>query len=74
MAEGFVDSDYVGSLDTRTSLTGYVFTICGGAVSWKANLQLVVALSITEAEYIAVKEVIKEAIWLKGIIKKLIIE
>ena len=66
--EGFVESDYVGSLDTRKSLTRYVFTIYGGAVSWKANLQPVVALSTTETEYIAVTEEIKDAIWLKRII------
>ena len=52
--KGFVDSDYVGSLDTRKSLTGYVFTIYGGAINWKANLQPIVALSTNEVEYIAI--------------------
>ena len=51
--EGFVDSDFAGCLDTRKSLTGYVFTAFGIAISWKASLQKVVALSITKAEYIA---------------------
>jgi hypothetical protein len=37
---GFVDSDYVGDLDKRRSLTGYVFTIGGWAVSSKAILHL----------------------------------
>ncbi|KAL6329482.1 hypothetical protein AAG906_021177 [Vitis piasezkii] len=45
--KGFVDVDYAGNIDTRKSLTGYVFTVFGGAVSWKANLQSVVALSTT---------------------------
>ena len=71
---GGIRGCYKGSLDTRKSLTGYVFTIYGGAVNWKANLQLVVALSTTKAKYIVVIEVIKEAIWLKGIIKELGIE
>ncbi|XP_042983134.1 secreted RxLR effector protein 161-like [Carya illinoinensis] len=65
--EGFVDADYAGSVDTRKSLTGYVFTAFGGAISWKSNLQSVVALSTTEVEYIALTEAIKEAIWLNGI-------
>ncbi|KAL5768311.1 hypothetical protein ACOSQ2_015094 [Xanthoceras sorbifolium] len=64
---GFVDSDYAGDLDKRRSLTGYVFTLGGSAVSWKASLQPVVALSTTEAEYIAITEVIKEALWLRGL-------
>ena len=34
---GCVDSDYAGDLDKRRSLTGYVFTIGGCAVSWKAS-------------------------------------
>ncbi|KAK2404832.1 hypothetical protein QL285_054138 [Trifolium repens] len=38
------------------------------AVTWKANQQSVVALSITQAEYIALVEGVKEAIWLKGMI------
>ena len=42
---GYVDSDYAGDLDKRRSLTGYVFTIGGCAVSWKASLQATVALS-----------------------------
>ena len=69
--EGFVDSDYAGCLDTRKSLTGYIFTAFGTAISWKANLQKVVALSTTEAEYIALTEAIKEALWLKGIAREL---
>ncbi|XP_041000938.1 secreted RxLR effector protein 161-like [Juglans microcarpa x Juglans regia] len=60
--QGFVDSDYTENLDTSKSLTGFVFTIFGGAVSWKTNLQPVVALSTTEAEYIAMTEAIKEPI------------
>ncbi|XP_042951770.1 secreted RxLR effector protein 161-like [Carya illinoinensis] len=62
--EGFVDTDYAGSVDTRKSSTGYVFTAFGGTISWKSNLQSVVALSTTEAEYVAMTEAIKEAIWL----------
>jgi hypothetical protein len=36
-------------------------------VSWKARLQDTVALSTTKAEYMAIAEVTKEALWLKGI-------
>ncbi|RVW64482.1 Retrovirus-related Pol polyprotein from transposon TNT 1-94 [Vitis vinifera] len=60
--QGFVDADYAGNIDTRKSLTGYVFTVFGGAVSWKANLQSVVALSTTKAKYMAMIEAMKEAI------------
>ena len=35
---GYVDFDYAGDLDKRRSLTGYMFTIGGCAISWKATL------------------------------------
>ena len=65
---GFVDSDFAADLDKRRSITGYVFILNGGAVSWKASLQSVVALSTTEAEYIALTEAVKEAKWLSGLV------
>jgi ribonuclease HI len=71
---GYVDSDYAGDLDKRRSTTGYVFTMAGGSVSWRSTLQSTVALSTTEAEYMAVTEAIKEAIWLHGLVADLGIE
>ncbi|KAH9762600.1 Integrase catalytic domain-containing protein [Citrus sinensis] len=68
---GYVDSDYAGDLDIRRSLTGYLFTLNNSTVNWKAQLQSVVALSTTEAEYTAAAEAVKEAIWLKGMLKEL---
>ena len=49
-----MDSDYDADLNRRRSLTGYVFTVGSCAVSWRVTLQSVVALSTTEAEYMAV--------------------
>ncbi|KAL3623658.1 hypothetical protein CASFOL_032474 [Castilleja foliolosa] len=72
LVEGFVDSDYAGCVDTRKSTTGYVFTCLGGAISWKSRLQKVVALSSTEAEYMAATEAVKEAIWLRGFVNELL--
>ena len=68
---GYVDSDFASDLDKRRPTTGFMFTLCGGAVSWKASLQPVVALSTTEAEYIALAEAVKEAKWLSGIVSEL---
>ncbi|KAE8692180.1 putative ROP-interactive CRIB motif-containing protein 6 [Hibiscus syriacus] len=53
---GYVDSDYAGDLDKRRSTIGYLFTLAKAPVSWKSTLQSTVALSTTEAEYMAVSE------------------
>ncbi|KAH9682681.1 hypothetical protein KPL71_027445 [Citrus sinensis] len=68
---GYADADYAGDLDRRRSLTGYLFTFNNCTINWKSQLQSVVALSTTEAEYTAAAEAIKEAIWLKGTLKEL---
>ncbi|GKB79940.1 retrotransposon protein, putative, ty1-copia subclass, partial [Tanacetum coccineum] len=43
----------------------------GCVVSWKEMLQHVVALSTTEAKYMALTEAVKEAIWLRGLLEEL---
>ncbi|GAU50946.1 hypothetical protein TSUD_411390 [Trifolium subterraneum] len=53
---------------TQTNFSGPMLTAHFEAVTWKANQQSVVALSTTQAEYIALVEGVKEAIWLKGMI------
>ena len=68
---GFVDSDYVRDLDMRKSTTCYVFTLGGGAISWRSMLQPTVALSTTEAEYMAAVECAKEAVWLHCLVNEL---
>ncbi|EDR06651.1 retrovirus-related pol polyprotein [Laccaria bicolor S238N-H82] len=61
---GFVDADYAGDVDTRRSTSGYVFTIAGGPVSWSAKRQATVALSTTEAEYMALTHAAQQALWM----------
>ncbi|KAH9696084.1 hypothetical protein KPL71_023037 [Citrus sinensis] len=63
---GYCDSDFAGDLDKRRLPTGYVFTFGGGPISWRSILQSTIALSTTEAEYMAATEAVKEAIWLKA--------
>src|ERR1700733_11109047 len=62
---GFVDVDWVGDLDQRRSTSGYVFNLFGGAISWMSKKQSIVALSTTEAEYMAATHARKETIWLQ---------
>ena len=70
----YIDSDYVGDLDKRRSKTGYVFILSQAPVSWRSTLQSIVTLSTIEAEYMAMTEAIKEAIWLQGLLDDLRID
>nr|GEW83047.1 Gag-Pol polyprotein [Tanacetum cinerariifolium] len=53
------------------STTGCVFTLSGRTVSWVSKLQSVVAMSTTEAEYVAAAQASKEAVWLKMLLEEL---
>ena len=37
---GYIDSVYARDLDRRRSLIGYLFTLCGSVISWKALIKL----------------------------------
>jgi hypothetical protein len=62
--ELYSDSDYAGDRNTRKSTTGTVATLCGSAISWQSKLQRTVAQSTMEAEYVAMAQAVKEALWL----------
>ena len=68
---GYSDADWAGDVDDRKSTSGYVFQICGGAVSWRSKKQSCVALSTAEAEYMALASATQEAIWMKHLINDL---
>ena len=51
---GYSDFDY--AKDNRKSTSGYVFTLAGGAISWKSSKQIVTTSSTMYAEFIACYE------------------
>jgi Reverse transcriptase (RNA-dependent DNA polymerase) len=60
----FVDADWASDINDQKSTSGFVFMLGGGAISWGSKKQGSVALSSTEAEYIAIAHATKEAVWL----------
>ena len=67
----YVDSDHAGDKRDRKSVTGYVAKYNGGPVSWTAKKQSSVATSSTEAEYMAMAEAAREAVWFRRILSEL---
>ncbi|KAF0713812.1 hypothetical protein AaE_011702 [Aphanomyces astaci] len=64
---GFGDASWATKPD-RKSTTGFVWLVCGGAVSWKSVKQRIVALSTCESEYVAAAEATKDGLWLRGLL------
>ncbi|KAG5715319.1 hypothetical protein E4T56_gene14598 [Termitomyces sp. T112] len=60
----FANTDHGGNPNTGHSTTGSVLMVAGGAVSWISQQQSVIALSTTEAEFIAASETSRELCWL----------
>jgi hypothetical protein len=66
---GYVDADWGSNPNGWKSQSGYLFTLCGGVISWASKKQRVVALSSTEAEYVAASLACQEAVWLRVLLE-----
>lgn len=69
--EGYSDAGWANDNTDRRSVTGYAFTLQGAPISWQSRKQKTVALSTTEAEYMALSAAIQEALWLRKLAKEL---
>jgi hypothetical protein len=65
---GFSDADWAGDEMTRKSMSGFIFKLGDSTISWGSKKQSVVALSTTEAEYIALSLACQEAVWLRNLL------
>lgn len=61
----YTDADWAGDRANCRSVSGFVALMSGGAVSWCARQQEVVALSSAESEYISMCNGAKETMWLR---------
>lgn len=65
VVHGYSDADWASDVDERRSCSGYVFLSQNGAISWSCKRQPTIALSSTEAEYMALSTSGQEALWLR---------
>ena len=77
--EDWVDADFCGNWDrnyaiedptTARSRSGYVIRYCGCPVTWRSKLQTEVALSTTEAEYVALSHSLREVIPIMNLLQE----
>ena len=70
--ETYVDADYAHKAEDRRSVSG-VAVCCGGTLlSCFSRTQKCVTLSTTEAEYVAMTDGVKEALYVRGVLAFLI--
>jgi hypothetical protein len=60
-----------GGEEGRKSVSGFVFTLAGGAITYSSKKQGSVALSTTESEYMALLHALKELIWLLRFLREI---
>lgn len=65
----YVDADLAGDSKDRKSNSGYFFKFHGATIGWASRKQTLVAHSTAEAEFVAISEAAKEAIWIERILK-----
>ena len=63
--------DWAGDLNDLKSTSGYTFQMSGATVSWRSKKQTCVALSTSEAEYIALSAATREALWMRQLLTNL---
>ena len=64
-----MDSDFGSDPGTRQSMTGYLMSLNGGAVSWRSSRQGGVTLSSSEAEFVAASQAGQEVVYLRVLLR-----
>jgi hypothetical protein len=62
--EGYSDANWISDANEIKATSGYIFTIGGGAVSWRSRKQTILTKYTMEAELVALEMVTSEAEWL----------
>lgn len=57
----YSNTDWAGDIESRRSTSDYAFMMDNSCISWRSKKQRTVALSFTEAEYMALSEATNEA-------------
>ena len=70
LIEGYTDADWASQKDQH-SISGYVFYLGCGTITWSSKKQHIIALSSTKSKYIAQTHAAKEAIWIQSFIDEI---
>ena len=65
----YTDSDWAGDKDNRRSVSGFILFLCGVPIMWRSKQQKLVALSSSEAEFVAISEAAKEILFVVQVLE-----
>ena len=65
------DSDWASDPYTRRSQTGFFLKLANGIFSWQSRAQKTIALSSTEAEYMAMSDCSRQVVWVRNLLAEL---
>lgn len=68
----YTDADWASDIDKRRSCSGHVTLMANAAISWSSKRQKTVALSSTEAEYMAMSSAVCDILWTQQMAKELV--
>ena len=68
------ENDFASDKETRISVFQYIIYFCGIPIAWRSKGMKSVVLSTTEAEYMALSEVVKELKFIVQLLQKMKIE
>jgi len=68
---GYSESDFTGCIDSCKSISGYIFLMIGGVVSWRSAKQTLTATFAMKVEFVSCFEATSHDVWLKSFISRL---
>nr|GEV53649.1 zinc finger, CCHC-type [Tanacetum cinerariifolium] len=66
--EGYSDASWINNMEDHSSMSGWIFLLGGGAISWASKKQTYITSSTMEYEFVALAAAGNEAEWLRKLI------
>ncbi|GKC80541.1 zinc finger, CCHC-type containing protein, partial [Tanacetum coccineum] len=71
--EGYTDASWISNTEDKSSTSGWVFLLGGGAISWASKKQTCITSSTMKSKFVALAAVGKEAAWLKNLLLEILL-
>nr|GEW04179.1 zinc finger, CCHC-type [Tanacetum cinerariifolium] len=70
--EGYSDASWINNMEDHSSMSGWIFLLGGGVISWASMKQNCITSSTMEFEFVALAAASNEAEWLRNLIYEIL--